>query len=88
MIVVRVELWSARDGSRTELARMLLCNEGSAGALRDYSIETLVGRSTEALDRRQVNRRGRVLGHPSESVHIWNLIAKALQAVGYGGGRG
>lgn len=84
MIVVRVELWSARDGSRKELARMLLCNQGSTGDLRDYSVEALRGRSTAQLDRREVQRRGQVRGHPSERVHVWNLVAKALQACRYG----
>lgn len=84
MIVVRVELWSARDGSKTELARMHLCNESGVGAVRDYSCRTLRGRSSTALDRGDVQRRGQVRGHRSLDLHVWHLVAKALQAMGYG----
>lgn len=84
MIIVRVELWSAKDGSRRELARMLITNMGMLGAVRDYAVEALRGRSTEALNKREVQRRGTVRAHNSEAVHIWNLVAKALKSCGYG----
>ena len=63
---------------------MHICNEGVNGSLRDYSCRALRGRSKEALDRNEVQRRGKVIGHPSEAVHVWNLVAKALEAMGYG----
>lgn len=84
MIVVRVELWSARTGVKTELARMHICNDSGAGSLRSYSCRTLRGRSSAALDRNEVQRLGKVADHPSESVHVWNLVSKALEAMGYG----
>ena len=84
MIVVRVELHSAITGQVSELARAHICNMGAAGSLRDYGAFTLRGRSRAALDRNQVQRRGRVDRHPSEAVHIWHLVAKALAAMGYG----
>jgi hypothetical protein len=84
MIIVRVELWSARDGSVTELARMHVCNAGGGGRLRDYVVRTLRGRSKSALDANVAQREGRVIDHPSEELHVWNLVAKALAAMGYG----
>lgn len=85
MIVVRVELWSAIDGSKTELARMQICNdETGTTARRNYEARTLVGRSAAALDRNVVQRRGAVKNWPAEAVHIWNLVTVALGALGYG----
>lgn len=85
MIVVSVTLWSAVDGSKTELARMHICNDGtSAGALRNYFTRVLRGRSREQLDRLQVQREGAVRDWPAEQVHVWNLVAVALGVMGYG----
>lgn len=86
MIVVRVELWSARDGSRRELARMRICNDGGTADARrgDYVAETFVGRSAGALDRGAVSRRGRLDRWPRQDRHVWNLVAALLGAMGYG----
>lgn len=87
-IIVSVQLWSARTGQKTELARMMVHNVGGTGNKRDYDGETYKGRSTEALTKamktNSVTRRGEVRGHPAEAVHVWNLIAKMLKAMGYG----
>lgn len=88
MIVVRVELWSAVTGRRTELARMMIDNVGGDHALRDYEVRTYRGRSEAALHAAMLNdtvtRRGKVLQHPAPKVHIWYLVGKALAAMGYG----
>lgn len=90
MIVIRVELWSAVNGSRTELARMSICNDGTAGAgaVGHYDGETYTGRSSPALDasmrQRRVTRRGRVEGHRRNDLHVWHLVARMLTAMGYG----
>lgn len=85
MIVIRVELWSAVTGKRTELARMEIANDMSGGkARRNYITRTLKGRSTEALNKRTAQREGSVKDWPSEAVHVWNLVATALAGMGYG----
>lgn len=84
MIVVKVELHSARTGLVVEIARAHICNAGGAKIMRDYVVRTLRGRDTRSLDRLQIQRQGEVKGHPSERVHVWNLVAKALKAMGYG----
>ena len=88
MIVVKVELWSAIDGRRTELARAMIDNIGGDHNLRDYGCRTYRGRDEETLHKAMLNdtvtRRGKVLQHPSPKVHVWNLVAKALAAMGYG----
>lgn len=92
MIVIRVELWSAVSGEKTELARMLVDNVGGTVQLGDYRARTLRGRSADALDRAMLNadstgtqREGKVLRHPRLREHVWNLVAKALSGMGYGG---
>lgn len=88
MIVVRVEIWSAIDGQRTELARMTIDNIGGTTQCGDYRTRTLRGRSEEALARAMVaggvQREGRVLGHARLREHVWNLVAKALIGMRYG----
>lgn len=86
MIVVRVELHSAVTGRVSELARMHICNDGAGTATKgDYTAETLRGRSKDDLDRRRVQRSGRVLNYPRLSIHVWHLVARSLVAMGYAG---
>lgn len=59
MIVVRVELHSARTGQVQELARAHICNEGGTHELRDYGVYILRGRSREQLDRKVIQRCGK-----------------------------
>lgn len=84
MIIVRVELHSAITGQVTELARAHISNIGGTETIRDYETCTLRGRDTAALDRRQVQRTGKVIGHASLALHVWHLVAKALTGMGYG----
>src|SRR5690348_5419520 len=51
MIIVRVELWSAITGAKTELARMCIVNDGTGtAARRNYFGKTFRGRSTAQLE--------------------------------------
>lgn len=87
MIVVKVELWSAVTGEKSELARMTIDNIGGTPQLGDYRCRTMRGRSAEALHRamcKPAQREGRVLGHARLREHVWNLVAKALSGMGYG----
>lgn len=85
MIVVRVELHSARDHSITELARMHISNDAT-GTLRarNYEARSLKGRSKTALDANRLQRQATVKNWPSISVHVWNLVQAALTNMGYG----
>ena len=85
MIVVRVELWSAVTGRKTELARMHICNDATGTARRrNYVAQTFVGRSAEALAKLRVSRKGALRDWPSQDVHVWNLVGAMLEAMGYG----
>lgn len=84
MIVVRVELWSAVSGQKTELARMHICNDGtSGGRLRSYDGVTFRGRSSEQLDHQTPSKRGRLENFPAVQLHVWNLVARMLGKMGY-----
>lgn len=89
MIVVRVELWSAVTGEKTELARMEIANKGDhpVHSKGNYSVRTLRGRSTKDLDARTTQRAAEVKDWPRLALHIWNLVAAALAEMGYGKGR-
>lgn len=93
MIVVRVELWSAISGEKTELARMVIDNVGGTAAKGNYRCRTLRGRSSEQLDRSlatldvaagSVTRGAIVRDHLRQKLHVWHLVAKALSGMGYG----
>lgn len=87
MIVVKVELWSAITGQKSEIARMAIDNIGGTAQRGDYRCRTMRGRSAEQLERamRQApQREGRVLGHARLREHVWHLVAKALSGMGYG----
>lgn len=94
MIVVRVELWSAITGRKTELARLIIANEGTSENPRrgDYTAAALRGRDAETLQANTVawvmNRKGaahtgEVKNHARLQEHVWVLVTKALKACGY-----
>ena len=73
MILVKVELHSAIDGSIKELARMRISNLATGTEeIGDYKAE-LFKRGSE-----QVYRYGYVLGHRRLRDSIWILVVKAL----------
>jgi hypothetical protein len=88
MIIVSVHLVSAIDGSVTELARAHIANIGGGRTIGDYEVKTLRGRDTKDLNGHVVQRAGKVIGHRRLALHVWHLVSKALQAVGYGTERG
>lgn len=93
MIVVTVELWSAVDRQKTELARMVIDNIGGTQTTGNYRARTLIGRSKDALDRAlhtipmRTQREGRVIGHARLREHVWNLTPRPALTV-IDGGRG
>jgi hypothetical protein len=90
MIVVKVELWSAINGQTTELARMVIDNQGVSEDMKvgDYRARTFRGRSAKALTQAmvtgKVTREGKVIGHRRLDLHVWHLVSKALKNMGYG----
>ena len=85
MIIVRVELWSAITGKKTELARMHIGNDGTNANPRagDYSGQTFIGRSKAQLDRLTVSKTGRLVNFSRQQLHVWNMVARMLSNMGY-----
>jgi hypothetical protein len=84
LIVVRVELWSAITGNKTELARMHICNDGGGSLTKgNYDGEAFRGRDADALSRGVVSKIGRVENYPRTSLHVWNLVSRMLKTMGY-----
>lgn len=93
MIIVRVELHSAITGKVSELGRVIIDNIGGTAQRGNYRVRALRGRSREALDKAEravlcgdaaPQKQGEVKNHARLQEHVWNLVAKALGAVGYG----
>ena len=85
MLVVSVELHSAITGQVTEIARMHIANDGTGiGRLGHYDVKSLRGNTEKQLNKRTPQRQARVLNYPREELHVWNLVARALERLGYG----
>jgi len=90
MIIVRVELHSARTNQVTELARMDICNEGTQENINygNYVAMTFRGRNKETLARRTTQKSTHLLNWRRNDYHIWNLVCKLLLQMGYTQGHG
>ena len=85
MIVVRVELHSAVNGRVTEIARIVIANDGTgSNTVGNYRGLAYRGRCARQLDRRVVTRTGIVRDYPRLRIHVWNLVARMLASMGYG----
>lgn len=82
MIVVHVELWSAKTGKKTEIARMHISNTGDGTNTRgNYLGKIFRGRSKESLDKLTVSKTGEVSNWPRKQKHIWALVSEMLQKI-------
>jgi hypothetical protein len=91
MLVVRVELESAITGEMSEIARMIIANDGTGTGDRgnywaraakgtvqnDHMIPAAIMHESRKL------RHAEVKDYPRQSLHVWNLVARMLQAMGY-----
>jgi hypothetical protein len=80
MIVVTVELWSAKTGKKTEIGKMHISNIGVSEDMRvgDYS-----GTVMRKPDFKRVTKHGSIKGHRRLDQPIWNLVRKMLANMGY-----
>lgn len=90
MLVIKVELWSAITGKKTEIARMSIANDSTSATPNkgNYTAQTYRGRTQDALvaamQAQAITRQGAVVDYPRKRLHVWNLVAQALQNMGYG----
>ena len=76
MIVVKVELHSARTGKVSEIGRLLISNDGTGSPTRGNYVIQRLRRGTQA-----VQKTGRVEDYPRQSYSVWELLKRALKAV-------
>jgi len=88
MIVVKVELHSAITGHIINLGTAIIANVGGSETLGNYKAQAYrKGTEIETLyQRRDIKpiRNGSVENHKRLSEPVWNLVWKALGAMGYG----
>ena len=91
MLVVRVELHSYMTGEVTEVARMIIANDGKGTPLRgDYWGRaakglTLGDKMIPAAIMHESRRlkHAEVKDYPRKHKHVWNLVARMLKAMDY-----
>lgn len=91
MLTVRVELTSAITGEVSEIARMIIANDGSGTPQRgsywgqaakgvikgDRMIPYAIVHESRLL------REGEVKNYPRRSKHVWHLVARMLKSMRY-----
>ena len=90
MIIVRIELHSARTGEISEIGRMYICNDGTGTqGRRNYDAyvcrrgQLVMPReafATGNTDAPRAQRTGRVNSFPSKSYNVWRLISRAVRS--------
>lgn len=77
MLVVRIELWSARTGARSELGVAVISNVGGTATRGNYSVE--LHRTFErAKQRRPPYRAATFKDFPRKSLGAFDLLLRAL----------
>jgi hypothetical protein len=87
LIVVRVELWSAVTGKKTEIARLDISNIGGSLHRGNYKMRVYRGRNKETLDaamkKQKLTREAVTENYPRLTKHVWNLVTRLLVTAGY-----
>jgi hypothetical protein len=85
MLVVKVELHSAIDGSIEELGRMIVANDGTGTQeFGNYNVKVArKGQSLSAAVWKHPQREGRVEHYARNAYVVWELIGRALKSVGF-----
>ena len=79
MIVVKVELWSARTKQARPLALMTISNRGDHPIFRRGNYDVRVARKGKLPDDKPL-RVGEVLDFPRHSYHVLRLVLRALKS--------
>jgi hypothetical protein len=91
MLVVRVELHSAITGKKSEIARMIIANDGSGtGGRGNYWGRAAKGRiegdtmiPVAIMHPVRMMRHAFVTDYPRRSKHVWHLVARMLKAMDF-----
>ena len=87
MLVIKIELWSARTGKQSEIGRMYIANDGDADdpKIGDYTA-VVCRRGSEAVPKPldpygpKATRIGSVEAYPRLAYNVWRLVLRALRS--------
>lgn len=80
MIVVSIELLSARTGKRSLIGAMTLTNDATGSELRgNYNVKVYRKHPNGGVSE-SVQRTARVEDYPRLAYNVWRLVMKALKA--------
>ena len=86
MLLITVTLVPGGFGPPEELGRMIIANDGTGDhEVGNYTVR--LGRKGQVENRKiyeKPQRQGEVKGHRRLALSVWNLVGKALHAVGHG----
>lgn len=83
MIVVRIELVSARTGRISEIGRMYIANDETGDARRSNYDAKVCRRGSfdyDGWENVRATREGRVENYPSAAYNVWRLVIRALKS--------
>lgn len=81
MLIVKIELHSARTGKVTEIGRMHISNRGTGTPKRgNYRVEVMRKGS-----KTRVQREGEVNNYPRQSYSVWELVKRSIEHTLYSG---
>ena len=82
MLVLKLELHSARTGEIKEIGRTIIANVGGTNSKGDYICK--VGRKSDTFSNKDVwkepLRTGDVKAYPRLSYNVWRLVIRSLLA--------
>jgi hypothetical protein len=87
MLVIRIELWSAITGKKTEIGRMHLWNDGTEASEQLGNYEGAVLRKPDFDHKKEPTRTGVVKRYRRLARPVWDLVAEMLINMGYGPNR-
>lgn len=85
MLVVSVDLISARTGEKKNLGKVIIANDGTGTDARgNYFIRALrAGTSLVGWHNKKPTRVGSVVNYPRNKESVWTLVTRALVSLGY-----
>jgi hypothetical protein len=89
MLIIRVELHSAVTGKVTEIARMLMYNDGTGDVkMGNYKGKTVPGKTEgpmipQTIHQRRPMRSAEVKLYPRTRLNVWHLVRRMLDNMGY-----
>jgi len=82
MLVVTIDLYSARTGGVTRLGQMIIANVGGTAERGNYTAKVANKRDADNIRATwaRPQRTGEVSDYPRLSYNVWRLVSRALRS--------